>query len=535
MLRFAVLWCRSDDDEPYEVINEAGKKWWYEVNQLVKASGKPKKGKGKKPKKQPPKAATAEPEESELVPDEVAKEGAGSVLAGISDDDESDGEPAKEDAADDDFDAEEQDGDDDDEEFTTEKPKVTRKRRRESAQESTDSAEGAAEGGRVGRSGRSRGNAFAPMDDQPVADPRVDPYCEINDRQIEGKVVELADDGSPEQELYSVTLRKAPTGLAAGARTAVIQVIQFSRGGSPRFCAFARWGAAGAEGQKKATEHSYLDGAIKKFEDHYYTLTGNQWAGRHNGFLKKDGKYEVVDIDVAANVADLSMTSDDSYEAAHPVVDGVSLKLGAEVAAVVRDLSDFGKMYRQLEERGVELGRLPVCRFTKKHVRQGFTALKSLQFILNDTPGLEALSEEETAEIVTATYQFYAACPHAEEPDKITSSDQVAFLAETLEIMAEIEKAAETIRFERTVQPDLHPLDRDFELVKSKIDLLEVDSSERHLIESMVTGTLPARLFMPAQSILARTCCNRERVFFCRHFDAEPRRLQAESQGCLFT
>ena len=39
--------------------------------------------------------------------------------------------------------------------------------------------------------------------------------------------------------LSAPTLRKAPTGLAAGARTAVIQVIQFSRGGSPRFCAFA--------------------------------------------------------------------------------------------------------------------------------------------------------------------------------------------------------------------------------------------------------------------------------------------------------
>ena len=39
---------------------------------------------------------------------------------------------------------------------------------------------------------------------------------------------------------------------------------------------------------------------------------------------------------MAANVADLSMTSDDSYEAAHPVADGVSLKLGEELASVLR-------------------------------------------------------------------------------------------------------------------------------------------------------------------------------------------------------
>jgi hypothetical protein len=50
-LRGAVLCRRSDDDEPYEVMNETGKKWWYEVDELVKTSGKPKKGKDTKPKK----------------------------------------------------------------------------------------------------------------------------------------------------------------------------------------------------------------------------------------------------------------------------------------------------------------------------------------------------------------------------------------------------------------------------------------------------------------------------------------------------
>ena len=421
-----------------------------------------------------------------MVPEEAEET---NVLAGFSGDEESDAEePSVEEKGDDDFSGDEA-GDDDDEEFTTEKPKATRKRRREASAEGESSesspAAAAAEGGT--RSGRPRGNAFAPMDDQPTADPRVDPYCEINERQIEGKVLEFGEAG--DRELYSVTLRKAPTGLVMHARTAVIQVIQFSRGGVARFCAFARWGKGGEEGQKKATEHSYLESAVKKFAEHYLSLTGNDWATRDNGFLKKDGKFEVVEVDVMANVADLSMTSDDRYDAAHPVDEDVTMKLAPELASVVREMCDFGQMYRHLEERGVELGRLPMCRFTKKHVRQAFTALKSLQFILADLPGLDALSEEETAEIVTATYQFFAACPHTDEPAKITSMEQVAYLTETVEILEEVEKISETIRFERTVQTDLHPIDRDYVLFKSKIVVLEEDSSERHLIESMISDT----------------------------------------------
>ena len=492
----------SDDEEPFEVVNEAGKTWWYELGQLVRASpGSTAKKKKKKKKKEKEgagrKRATEDEETVDIADAEEAKPEelqAGNLLGGISDDDESDdgAEPAEE-KGDDDFEVSEEEADDPNDEAFGEKPKAKPRKRRRKGEGEEPAAEGG--GGGESRAGRAerRGNArWAAMDDQPTADPRVDPYCEINERQVEGKVVEFGDEG--EKELYSVTMRKQPTLSQPRGFTAVLQIIQFTRGGVPKFCAFARWGPAGAEGQTKVSEHPYLEGAERKFKEHYRTLTGNDWATRDNGLLKVEGKYEVVDVDVLANVADLSMTSDDSYDAAHPIDEDVELKLAPEVAAVVREMCDFGRMYRQLEERGVELGRLPVCRFTRKHVRQAFTALKSLQFILSDLPSLDALSEEETAEIVTATYQFWAACPHADEPAKITDSEQVAYLTQTVSILAEVEKAAQTIRFERTSQPDVHPLDRDYAMFRSKITAAEEDSSERTLIESMVAETVMPKL-----------------------------------------
>lgn len=107
--------------------------------------------------------------------------------------------------------------------------------------------------------------------------------------------------------------------------------------------------------------------------------------------------------------------------------------------------------YRQLEERGMDLGRLPLCRFTRKHVRQAYSALNTLQFILNGRPSLalDTLPPEESAEIVTASYQFFAAVPHLEEPPRIESMDQVAYLCETVNLLAQAESAAELVRFQR--------------------------------------------------------------------------------------
>ena len=144
----------SDDEEPFEVVNEAGKTWWYELGQLVRASpgstAKKKKKKKKEKEGAGRKRATEDEETVDIADAEEAKPEelqAGNLLGGISDDDESDdgAEPAEE-KGDDDFEVSEEEADDPNDEAFGEKPKAKpRKRRRKGEGE-----EPAAEGGGVG-------------------------------------------------------------------------------------------------------------------------------------------------------------------------------------------------------------------------------------------------------------------------------------------------------------------------------------------------------------------------------------------------
>jgi hypothetical protein len=404
----------TDDDEPYEVIHESsGKTWWYEKGQLLPASGEGGAAGGKKkPKKKKEAADVSQEQDAEgAAAMEVEAEGLTEqpphktdLLAGITDDeasssdeDDSQGggggggqavEETADDPEDDDFaddEGDDDDDDDDDDDLFQEKPKqkrMSKKKKSPSGRGAGRALEGEGEGGspaeersarserstrRGGSGGQPRGNAFAPMDDAMTVDARVDPYCEIDGRQIEGRVAEMDaqnEEGGGGKEVYSVTMHRevSPDDMFGAPSFAVIQLVQFSRGGYPRWCAFARWGRVGTEGQVKASEHPSWEGGAKKFASLYEQLTGNNWHMRDTAFTQHEGKYSVVDVDVKANAADLSMTSDDTYVKVHaPLVEAglqqqqhgessaptISVapksKLEPSLAAVISGMCDFGE------------------------------------------------------------------------------------------------------------------------------------------------------------------------------------------------
>jgi hypothetical protein len=69
------------------------------------------------------------------------------------------------------------------------------------------------------------------------------------------------------------------------------------------------------------------------------------------------------------------------------------------------------------------------------------------------------------------------------------SLDQVVYLCETVDTVALSERAAESMRFQRLKSDDEHPLQRDYNMLGSKLSLLGEESSERSLIEAMIKET----------------------------------------------
>ena len=308
----------EDDDEPYKVLAASGKSWWYEDGQLVKVGS----------------AASAKKATG-------GQRGAADAMLDVSDDEEEDDDDgAGEDdrKADSDF-SDDNEGDDDifenkrkksrrSSSVATKKHKTRGRRGAKpaegqrktvddaSSEEEQDVGQGSDEDEDAApvwapyekqlkplRAG-DRGGARKPMDEQPTADPRVDPYAEIDKRQVEGR---LCADEANEGSMYHAVVAKGAD------RVAALQMIQFSRAGVARWAVFVRWGVRGEEGQVKTTEHSSKVGGQGRFHEHYKQLTGNEFAGRFSGFVHKEGKYKLVEADLHANGLDLVMTSDDSY------------------------------------------------------------------------------------------------------------------------------------------------------------------------------------------------------------------------------
>jgi hypothetical protein len=217
---------------------------------------------------------------------------------------------------------------------------------------------------------------------------------------------------------------------------AILQMVQFSRGGDPRWCVFVRWGRLEETGHRwgdahetRVNEHTSKARAIEQFGKHYSALTGNQWEEREAGTPRKQAnKYRVVDTDTGANAMDMIMTSDDSYERTHAAAATAQLALDDRLKEVAVDMFDVGLVYRRLEEAGLDLSRLPLCRLTRKHVEQANAALSALRLVLGNIGQRSKLTDEEQVEVVRASHQFYSAVPYMEESDISTVAlvDQLA-------------------------------------------------------------------------------------------------------------
>lgn len=75
-------------------------------------------------------------------------------------------------------------------------------------------------------------------------------------------------------------------------------IIQLLSGGG-KFSVWTRWGRVGEDGQNNlASCGGDLGAAIKTFEKKFKDKTGNNWGDR-GSFVKKDGKYQLVDVEEA--------------------------------------------------------------------------------------------------------------------------------------------------------------------------------------------------------------------------------------------
>jgi predicted DNA-binding WGR domain protein len=98
-------------------------------------------------------------------------------------------------------------------------------------------------------------------------------------------------------EDYSVKLNQ--TNIGGGANNNKFYIIQVLESGGKYF-AWTRWGRVGDEGQNKLQPCANQAKAVQEFEKKFREKTGNNYSSDRSSFVKKTGKYGLVETEDSA-------------------------------------------------------------------------------------------------------------------------------------------------------------------------------------------------------------------------------------------
>lgn len=299
---------------------------------------------------------------------------------------------------------------------------------------------------------------------------RVDPMCPLS-HSSEAKV----------HGDYDCTLNQTNI----GNNNNKFYIIQLLEDGE-RFACWNRWGRVGETGQSKLNYFPSLEDAKKDFEKKFRDKTKNSWANR-DPFVAHPGKYTLIEV----------QGGDEAQEAVVKV-DEVPVRTGAQrvrpcsLDAATQELiaNIFSKdMFRDaMADMNLDVKKMPLGKLSKQQIARGFEALEALEAALRG-PADGGRSLEELSS------HFYTVIPHnfgRSRPPPINSLELLQAKKDMLLVLADIELAQAlqaTPEEEKKVEEVPHPLDRNYELLKCQLQLLDPEETEYKMIHTYLKQT----------------------------------------------
>uniref|UniRef100_A0A8C8VRV7 Poly [ADP-ribose] polymerase n=1 Tax=Peromyscus maniculatus bairdii TaxID=230844 RepID=A0A8C8VRV7_PERMB len=255
-----------------------------------------------------------------------------------------------------------------------------------------------------------------------------------------------------------------------------------------RFSCWNRWGRVGEIGQTKMTHFTCLEDAKKDFEKKFREKTKNKWEERNN-FVAHPSKYTLIEVQGEA-------------EDQEAVVKAFSLQVdGGPVRTVVKPCSldpatqklitnIFSKeMFKNsMTSMNLDVKKMPLGKLSKQQIAKGFEALEALEeAIKKPTGGGQSLEELSS--------RFYTIIPHnfgRSRPPPINSPEILQAKKDMLLVLADIE-LAQTLKAapgeEEKLEEVPHPLDRDYQVLKCQLQLLDSGEPEYKAIKTYLEQT----------------------------------------------
>lgn len=299
---------------------------------------------------------------------------------------------------------------------------------------------------------------------------KVDPVCPLS-----------SSPGTQVHEDYDCTLNQTNIGNNNN-KFYIIQLLQEG----DRFACWNRWGRVGEVGQSKLSHFNFLEDAKKDFEKKFRDKTKNSWADRDH-FVAHPGKYTLIEVQAEEETQEAVVKVDGG-----PTRNVLQRVQPCSLDAATQKLIDniFSKdMFKDsMALMNLDVKKMPLGKLSKQQIARGFEALEALEEALKGSqhggPSLEELSSH-----------FYTVIPHnfgRNRPPPINTPELLQAKKDMLLVLADIELAQTlqaTSEEEQKVEEVPHPLDRNYQLLKCQLQLLDSKTPEYQVIQTYLEQT----------------------------------------------
>ncbi|XP_066470308.1 protein mono-ADP-ribosyltransferase PARP3 [Tiliqua scincoides] len=269
----------------------------------------------------------------------------------------------------------------------------------------------------------------------------------------------------------------------------IIQLIE--QNGS--YSCWNRWGRVGEIGQSKLSSFPSLEAAKKDFEKKFRDKTKNSWADREN-FVAHDGKYTLIEV---------QQGDEEEQEVTVKVdtVDGLKYRQNIRPCTLDKATQELvslifsNDMFKEaMQTMNIDVKKMPLGKLSKQQIAKGFEALEAIETALQK----QSRSQKQIEELSS---RFYTIIPHnfgRNRPPPIGTQEVVQAKKDMLLVLADIElaqslqaqkKKEEEEEEEMKVEEVPHPLDKDYDLLRCELTLVDPSSEDFKLIKTYVEKT----------------------------------------------
>ena len=255
----------------------------------------------------------------------------------------------------------------------------------------------------------------------------------------------------------------------------IIQLVKHNKANI--FATLCKWGRVGKIAGSSTDEFHDVDNAKKMFNKKFSAKTGNDWsfAKQGPGFVKRKGKYDLVDVDYG---------KEDEVKVVKKSGLDIASTLPNKVQELIQLIFNKEEWEAAVKEMKFDVKKAPLGKLTKNQVKTGYASLKKIEECLKSKKINEKKLEEACSE-------FFTRIPHdfgMKKPPLIRTTEEIKEKMELLEALDDIQIGVSIMK-ESADEQNLNLLDVYYKSLKCEINPLDKSNGDYKVVKEFIKNT----------------------------------------------